>query len=249
MRARILALSISFLPLSYLGCSNDGSVESGGGDGTPVSEEQLQIFYDTEEPLARAALQDGVQRLLDASQGGELDGISVLPTGLNSYSLNVDIDLDGDGDLEGSEDARLPMLVALQGDPTNGIHDGDLPATVQIQEAETPQGSYSADMNVETLGGGETVTIFLVTGTSTVVDGARTELHEFGYTLDYTFPGIPIYGWEWIEVTGNGTATYNVCYRTNEFGIQYMRVAGEVNGAPFELESGGIPMEGSYPCD
>jgi hypothetical protein len=93
-------------------------------------------------------------------------------------------------------------------------------------------------MTVEELGGGATVTVFLVSGTATLVDGARVESHEFGYSLDFTFPNIPVHGWEYIEVTGAGSAAYEVCYRSNTLGFQYVRAAAEVNGRLSSSSSG-----------
>jgi hypothetical protein len=126
-----------------LGCGSDGDSGMGNdpGGGTPVTVEQLTDFYGTRAPQVRQGLQDGVQRLLAATQGGGLDGFTAIPAGGNSYQVSIDFDLDGDGSHRGALDSRMPMLVALQGNPADGIQGADLPATVEIQETQTPYGT------------------------------------------------------------------------------------------------------------
>ncbi|HMB71447.1 MAG TPA: hypothetical protein VKU85_19215 [bacterium] len=231
--------------LAVAGCGDDGdSPMNGGSNGGAVTPESLSDFYTNQAPTVRAGVLDGTARLLSYTQGGSPGGVSVTPAGGNSYNVTVDTELGSA--LRGSS---IPFFVALQGDPTDGLHDTDFPISMTIQQAQTPYGEYSASMTVTALGGGATVTIMYVQGTASLVNGERSETHEFGYELDLTFPNLPVSGWEYIEVSGSGTAAYDVCYRFNPQGGQYVRVFGEADGRTFDMEFGGQPAQGSFPCD
>jgi hypothetical protein len=232
--------------LAVAGCGGDGDSPMNGGDGGgAVTPESLTDFYTSQAPAVRAGVLDGTARLLDFTNGGSPAGVAVTPAGGNSYNVTVDTELGGT--LRGSS---IPMFVALQGDPTDGLQDTDFPISATIVKAQTPYGEYSASMTITALGGGGGgVTIMYVEGTASLIDGDRFETHEFGYELDVTFPNLPVSGWEYIEVSGSGSAAYDVCYRFNTQGGQYVRVFGEADGRTFDMEFGGQPAQGSFPCD
>lgn len=248
---RSVLVGCALLPFVFvIGCGgDDGGTNPGDGEPGPVTEESITTFFEQQAPLVRSGALDGFVRLAAATQGGGQDGVTITPKGGNSFDVTIAMDLDGAGALRDARETSLLLTAGFAGDPLDGLDAEDFPCNVQVTGVSTPFGTYSASATAYALGGGQTVTIFYLEGTSELHSGSRVESSEVGYTADITFPGLPITGWEYVEVTGgSGTAEYDVCYRTNTVGGQYVLVWGTVGGADFSLELGGPPAPGGLPC-
>lgn len=98
-----MVTAVAFATVGITSCGGDdeptgnGGNGGGGGVATPAA---VQTFVSQNLIDAAAGTVDAFNRLLTAAEGGPADGVTITPTGPNSFSAAVDVDFDGDGTRE-----------------------------------------------------------------------------------------------------------------------------------------------------
>jgi len=78
MPVRISVVLSAMLVTALAGC---GDGDGGTGTGTPVTPEQIRSFYETQAPVIRAGILDGVSRVVELTNGGVPAGVTLMPAG------------------------------------------------------------------------------------------------------------------------------------------------------------------------
>jgi len=99
-RKAVSTLLIALLAVSIGSCKSSTTGGGGNGGNSIADPAFLEAFLSQKLPNAAAGVMDGFGRLLTAIQGGGMDGVVIVPTGVDSYSAEMSIDLNGDGSRE-----------------------------------------------------------------------------------------------------------------------------------------------------
>ena len=93
-----LGLAVAFAVL--VSCTEDPTGSGGGVSGNISDPAAFEAYIQQKFLPGFLGVVDGIQRLIVAADGGTQDGVTITPTGTNSFAATVAMDLNADGTRE-----------------------------------------------------------------------------------------------------------------------------------------------------